>query len=78
MVLFFWLLLFENISLFSLWGIKSKINTLESEWEYKELRIQEAEEKKAIILSNPEKYARETYRMKKQEEELFIIVPDKK
>ena len=46
---------------------------MEKEWVFKENRIKQAEEKKALILSDPEKYARETFWMKKQDEELFII-----
>ena len=72
-VLFFWVVFFEDINLFSLVRTKSKINSLEQEWTFKENRIQQAEEKKALILDNPEKYARETFWMKKENEELFII-----
>ncbi len=75
LVLFFWVAFFEDINLFSLIRTKSKINNLEQEWTFKENRIQQAEEKKALILDNPEKYARETFWMKKQDEELFIIEP---
>ena len=73
LVLFVWLLFFEEINLFSLFKTKSKINNLKTEWEFKENRINQAEEKKSLILSNPEKYARETFWMKKSDEELFII-----
>jgi len=63
--------------LFSLYNTKSKINSLDTEWAFKEKRIQQAEEKKALILINPEKYARETFWMKKSDEELFIITEEK-
>ena len=75
LILFFWVAFFEDINLFSLIRTKSKINTLEKEWEFKENRIKQAEEKKALIIANPEKYARETFWMKKENEELFIIRP---
>lgn len=76
-VLFVWVLFFEDINLFSLYNTKNKINSLETEWEFKEKRIQQAEEKKALILFNPEKYARETFWMKKSDEELFILQEEK-
>lgn len=75
LVLFFWVTFFEDINLFSLIKTKSKISRLQEEWLFKENRIKEAEEKKVLILSDPEKYARETFWMKKQDEELFIISP---
>jgi hypothetical protein len=76
-VLFVWILFFEDVNLFSLYNTKSKINSLETEWVFKENRIQQAEEKKSLILINPEKYARETFWMKKSDEELFVIQEDK-
>ncbi|MEN8929505.1 MAG: hypothetical protein ABF242_06265 [Flavobacteriales bacterium] len=72
-VLFIWVLFFEDVNLFSLYKTKRKINKLEQEWDFKESRIMQAEEKKALILKDPEKYARETFWMKKSDEELFII-----
>ena len=78
LILFIWVLFFENISLFSLFRTKAKIKSLEKEWVFKENRIKQAEEKKALILSDPEKYARETFWMKKSDEELFIIPKEKK
>ncbi|MGB1039362.1 MAG: hypothetical protein ACPGVD_00650 [Flavobacteriales bacterium] len=78
LVLFIWVLFFENINLFSLYRTKSKIENLEKDWIFKENRIKQSKEKKALILSDPEKYARETFWMKKSDEELFIIPFDKK
>ena len=75
LILFVWVLFFEEVNLFSLYKTKSKINRLEKEWVFNEKRIKDAEEKKEMILSDPEKYARETFWMKKEDEELFIIEP---
>ncbi len=77
-VLFVWVLFFEDVNLFSLYNTNRKINSLEKDWIFKENRINKAEKKKALILSNPEKYARETFWMKKSDEELFIIASDNK
>ena len=73
LVLFIWVLFFEDINLISLFRTKSKINKLKQEWVFKEERIKQAEEKKSLILSNTEKYARETFWMKRENEEIFII-----
>ena len=73
LVLFIWVVFFEDINMISLFRIKSKINKLKQEWVFKEERIKQAEEKKSLILSNPEKYARETFWMKRENEEIFII-----
>lgn len=78
LVLFIWVLFFENINLFSLYRTKSKIENLEKDWIFKENRIKQSKEKKALILSDPEKYARETFWMKKSDEELFIIPLEEK
>ena len=78
LVLFIWVLFFENINLFSLYRTKSKIKNLEKDWVFKEKRIKQSKEKKALILSDPEKYARETFWMKKSDEELFIIPSEEK
>lgn len=76
LVLFVWVLFFEDINLISLIRTKTKISRLEQEWVFKENRIKESEEKKILILDNPEKYAREIFWMKMADEELFII-PEK-
>lgn len=73
LVLFVWLLFFEDVNLFALIKTQSKINQLEKDWEYTEQRIQEVKEKKELILNDVEKYARETYWMKKDNEEIFIF-----
>lgn len=75
--LFVWLLFFEQISFISLINAKIKISNLEEEWESKEQKINESKEKKALIIEDVEKYAREIFWMKKENEELFII-PEKK
>lgn len=74
---FVWLLFFEEISFISLIKAKVKISNLEDEWTFKENKIKEAKEKKALIIQDVEKYAREVFWMKKENEEIFIV-PEKK
>ena len=52
---------------------QNKINQLEKDWVYTEQRIKDAKQKKELILNDVEKYARETYWMKKDNEEIFIF-----
>jgi|GEM_PF-5620086 cell division protein DivIC len=78
LILFTWVLFFEDINLLSLFKTKAKISKLKEEWVFKENRIKQAEEKKTLILSNPEKYARETFWMKRENEEIFILSPENK
>lgn len=78
LILFTWVLFFEDINLIALFKTKAKISKLKEEWVFKENRIKQAEEKKTLILSNPEKYARETFWMKRENEEIFILSPENK
>ena len=71
--LIFILLFIENNSLISLYKTKVKISNLKQDWEIKSNRVKTTEEKITLILENPERYARETFWMKKSNEELFII-----
>lgn len=77
LVLFIWVLFFEEISVVSLIKTKFKISSLEKEWSFKENKIKEAKEKKQLIVHDIEKYARETFWMKKPNEEIFIITEKK-
>jgi cell division protein DivIC len=70
---FIWLLFFEEISFVSLVKAKIKILHLQNEWVFKESKIKEAKEKRALIIDDVEKYAREVFWMKKDNEEIFII-----
>lgn len=74
---FVWLLFFEEISFISLIKAKVKISNLEHEWDVSEKKIKEVKEKKALIIEDVEKYAREVFWMKKENEEIFIL-PKKK
>lgn len=74
---FVWLLFFEGISFISLIKAKFKISNLQHEWDVSENKIKETKEKKALIIKDVEKYAREVFWMKKENEEIFIIPKNK-
>ncbi len=73
-----WMLFFDsNNALVLQYSLTSKINSLETEKEYYEEKIQEVEKDREELLTNEvllEKYAREKYFMKKESEDLFVIV----
>ena len=78
-LLFFWLLIFEDVSIPSLIKMRIKRKQLIEKKEYQLTRIQHAQnslkelttDKKAL-----EKYARETFRMKKASEDVFVFVEE--
>ncbi len=75
-----WLLFFDDRDLVSQFRHNRELNKLEDSRDYyvEEIRKTTAElEKLKSDPSTLEKYAREKYRMKKDEEDLFIIVEPK-
>ena len=59
--------------------LRSKINQLENEQKYYREKIEEDKRKKEELLGNRdnlEKFAREQYLMKKENEDIFIIVKE--
>lgn len=76
-VLFVWLLFFEDVNIISLVKTQFKISSLEKEWDFKQSKIEEAKLKRALIVDDIEKYARETFWMKKPNEEIFILAEKK-
>lgn len=77
LILLVWILLFEDVNMISIIKSKFKISALQHEWDLKKVQIQEAQQKRALIVHDIEKYARETYWMKKPNEEIFIITEKK-
>ncbi|QCK17009.1 septum formation initiator [Mangrovivirga cuniculi] len=72
-----WMLFFDNTNFITTFKLNSKLNNLEKEKEYYEENIQQVEKDRKELLSNTElleKFARERYFMKKESEDLYIIV----
>ncbi len=75
-ILLFWMLFFDSNDLISQYKMRRKLKELENEVSYFESKIMEVEEERAALLTNKEKlerFARETYRMKKPAEEVYVI-----
>lgn len=77
-VLFFvWLAFFDGDSLVEKMQLSRKIATLKQEKRYYGKKIEEDRRKKEELLSsreNLEKFAREQYLMKREDEDIFVIV----
>ena len=72
-----WLLLFDANNLLDRWRDMRLFKTLEKDREYYNSRVEEDRRKLEELRTsdeNLEKYAREQYRMKKPDEDIYIIV----
>lgn len=77
MVFLVYMLFFDQNDALSLIEIRGEINELEQNRTYYQERIKETERDLTDLLTNDEnleRYAREKYLMKKENEEIFVIV----
>jgi cell division protein DivIC len=78
--LLLWLLIFDSNDLFTQRGLSNKKNELENQKEFYEDKILEVKNDRESLLTDDEqleKLAREKYLMKKDSEDVYIIVPEK-
>ncbi|MFT6844965.1 MAG: cell division protein DivIC [Flavobacteriales bacterium] len=76
----FWLMFFDNMSFWDLMGYKSDVKKLEKEKAIYEDKILHAKTNLNDLttnMDNLEKFAREQYFMKKDNEDIFVIVDQK-
>jgi cell division protein FtsB len=74
-----WLLFFDKNDLFSQWSRRAEVKKLEADVQYYRDEIDRNRKEMNELQSNPvllEKFAREHYLMKKDNEEIYILVPD--
>lgn len=74
-----WIALFDKYSFIDQLQLRSKISQMEKERKYYQKKIEEDKRKKDELLGsrdNLEKFAREQYLMKKENEDIFIIVKE--
>ncbi|WP_051082733.1 MULTISPECIES: FtsB family cell division protein [Butyricimonas] len=74
-----WIALFDKYSFIDQLQLRAKISQMEKEKKYYQKKIEEDKRKKDELLGNRdnlEKFAREQYLMKKENEDIFIIVKD--
>lgn len=80
LVLFAWLLFFDNNDIISQIRLQRKISRMKSDREYYIKEIEKNRKELRDLMTNPanlEKFAREKYLMKKDNEEIFVIVKEK-
>ncbi|MGB3077246.1 MAG: septum formation initiator family protein [Chitinophagales bacterium] len=76
-----WMLFFDNNDIASQVQLRMKLSEYRNKKEYYEQKIADVKNEKKELLTNQEsleKFAREQYMMKKDDEDLFVIVPEKK
>lgn len=74
-----WMLFFDSNDLLSQFKLSSKLNDLEHQKEYYQHKINEVKAEREELFSNQdmlEKFAREKYLMKKEHEDLYIVVEE--
>ncbi len=71
-----WMLFFDSNDAFMLYKLRSELNTIRSEKEYFEVKIEETRLDLDNLLNDQEKlekFAREKYLMKNNNEDIFVI-----
>ena len=77
--LLFWMLLLDSNDLYTQYKMRSKLNALRNEKAYYLEKIDEVEKDRQQLLTDEalfEKFAREKYLMKKESEDLYVIIED--
>jgi cell division protein DivIC len=72
-----WMLLLDSNNLIARFQLSSKLNSLENEKEYYQEKIKEVEKDHDELFGDNEsleKFAREKYLMKKEKEDIYIVV----
>jgi cell division protein DivIC len=78
-VFFIWMLALDSNNLIARFQLSSKLNSLEDEKEYYEEKIMEVQRDHDELFGDREsieKFAREKYLMKKENEDIFVIVEE--
>lgn len=74
-----WMLLLDSNNLVARYQLGSKLNALENEKEYYEEKIREVKKDRSELFGDREsieKFAREKYLMKKESEDIYIIIEE--
>ena len=74
-----WMTFFDSNDLYSQYQLHKKVKTLKSEKAYYESNIEQVRKDREELLTDDElleKFARERYLMKKESEDLYVVVED--
>lgn len=78
-IFFAWMLLLDSNNLVARYQLGAKLSSLEDEKEYYEEKIKEVGKDRSELFGDREsieKFAREKYLMKKQDEDIYIIIEE--
>jgi cell division protein FtsB len=79
MLFLFWMLFLDSNDFYTQYKLNRKLKALENEKAYYLQKIEEVQNEREQLLTNEEmleKFAREKYLMKKEKEDLFVIVEE--
>ena len=80
LIIFFgWMLLLDSNNLIARYQLSSKLNALEEEKEYYQEKITEVRKDRSELFGDREsieKFAREKYLMKKESEDIYVIIDE--
>lgn len=74
---FFWMIFFDKHNVLVQWRLQKTLNSLENDMTFYSEQVKEAERMQKDLKVNQEKFAREKYYMKRNNEDVFIIIKDK-
>ncbi len=75
----FWMIFIDSNDFYTQFKLNNQLNTLEAEKEFYHNKIEEVKQEREQLLTDKdelEKFARENYLMKRESEDLFIIVKE--
>ena len=81
MLFIFWMLFLDSNDLYTQCRLSRQLKTLNGEKEFYQQKIEEVKQEREQLLTDTEaleKFAREKYLMKKESEDLYVIVEDSK
>lgn len=79
MLFLFWMLFLDSNDLYTQFKLRNQLKSLENEKEFYQQKIEEVKLEREQLLTDSEaleKFAREKYLMKKESEDLFVIVEE--
>lgn len=68
-----WMVFFDKHQFYENWGLSQKVEQMKADRDYYLEKIEEVKEDEKELLLNIEKYGRENYFMKKDNEDVFIF-----
>lgn len=74
-----WMIFLDSNDLYTQYKLSGQLNTLKNEKEFYQLKIEEVKQEREQLLTDTEaleKFAREKYLMKKESEDLYVIVEE--